>query len=70
MNPSATPDNEKCEATTGGAYYPGSVGNRAFGFPAPMTPGRYAVRGGPTDQSSCGSAGYPGGTQVGLLIVQ
>ena len=52
-----------------GGTYPGTSLNSTFSFTAPMTPGRYIARWGATDQFTCASH-YPGGTNVGLLIVQ
>jgi hypothetical protein len=53
-----------------GSTYPGIMRPGTFSFTAPMTPGKYALRFGPNDQFTCQAAGYPGGAQVGLLIVQ
>jgi hypothetical protein len=49
--------------------YPGQTGTQTFSFTAPMAPGRYPMRHGQNLQYSCQAAGYPGGEEVGEVIV-
>jgi hypothetical protein len=60
----------ECVTTGFPNTYPGMSVPSSFSFTAPATPGRYYMRWGVTDQFGCSTAGAPGGTQVGLLIVQ
>jgi hypothetical protein len=56
-----------CQAVSGS--YPGVSGTQTFSFTAPTKPGTYVMRQGLSLQFGCSTAGYPGGEDVGLVIV-
>lgn len=50
--------------------YPGQTSTPTFTFTAPAQPGRYVMRTQLQLQTSCQSAGYSGGEDVGVVIVE
>jgi hypothetical protein len=54
----------------GGGTFPGQTGTQSFSFTAPTTPGTYVMRQALALEYTCAQAGYPGGEDVGLVVVQ
>lgn len=53
----------------GGGPYPGHSANKPFTFVAPAQPGRYRIRQAMGLSNSCAQVGYPGGAEIGEVIV-